>query len=75
MLVLEGLVGLHRTFGISGWIIDLNYCDNEWFSGFLRFLQFKSELAIRSSWSEPQSAPGLVFADFIELLHLWLQRI
>ena len=23
----------------------------------------------------PQSAPGLVFADCIELLHLWLQRI
>ena len=32
-------------------------------------------LAIRSSWSEPQSAPSLVFADYIELLHLWLQRI
>ena len=31
--------------------------------------------AIRSSWSEPQSAPGLVFADCIELLHLQLQRI
>ena len=27
-------------------------------------------LAIRSSWSEPQSIPGLVFADYIELLHL-----
>ena len=26
-------------------------------------------------WSEPQSAPGLVFADYIELLHLQLQRI
>ena len=22
----------------------------------------------------PQSAPGLLFADCIELLHLWLQR-
>ena len=32
-------------------------------------------LAIRSSWSEPQSSPGLVFAYCIELLHLWLQRI
>ena len=32
-------------------------------------------LVIRSSWSEPQSAPGLVFVDCIELLHLWLQRI
>ena len=33
------------------------------------------EIAIRSSWPEPQSAPGLVYADCIELLHLWLQRI
>ena len=24
---------------------------------------------------EPQSAPGLIFSDCIELLHLWLQRI
>ena len=32
-------------------------------------------LAIRSLWSEPQSPPGLVFTDCIELLHLWLQRI
>ena len=31
-------------------------------------------LAIRSSWSELQSAPGLVFADCIELLYLWLQK-
>ena len=32
-------------------------------------------LAIRSSWSEPQSASSLVFADYIELFYLWLQRI
>ena len=37
MLVLEGLVGLHRTvqvsfFSITGWGIDLDYCDNEWFA-------------------------------------------
>ena len=31
--------------------------------------------AIRSLWSEPSSASGLVFADCIVLLHLWLQRI
>ena len=31
-------------------------------------------LAIRSSWSEPQSAPGLVFAYCIELLHLCLKK-
>ena len=44
-------------------------------SGFPYFLQFKSEFCNKESWSEPQSAPGLVFADWIELLHLWLQRI
>ena len=32
-------------------------------------------LAIGRSWSEPQSTPGLIFPDCIELLHLWLQRI
>ena len=37
MLVLEGLVGLHRTiqlqfFTITGWGIDLDYCDIEWFA-------------------------------------------
>jgi len=31
-------------------------------------------LAIRSSLSGPQSAPSLVLADPIELLHLWLQE-
>ena len=30
---------------------------------------------MRSSWSETQSAPSLFLADFIEVLHLWLQRI
>ena len=37
MLVLEVLVGLHRTiqlplFSNSGWDIDLDYCDIEWFA-------------------------------------------
>ena len=37
MLVLEGLVGLHRLFNFSffsvtGWGIDLDYCDIEWFA-------------------------------------------
>ena len=39
------------------------------------FFNLSLNLAIRSSWSEPQSTPSLVFADYIELLHLWLQRI
>ena len=37
MLVLEGLVGIIEPFdfsffGISGWSIDLDYCDIEWFA-------------------------------------------
>ena len=37
MLVLKGLVGLHRPFNfsffsITGWGIDLDYCDIEWFA-------------------------------------------
>ena len=37
MLVLNGLVGLHRTvnfrfFSITGWSLDLDYCDIEWFA-------------------------------------------
>ena len=37
MLVLNGLVGLHRTvqlqlFSITGWGIELDYCDIEWFA-------------------------------------------
>ena len=37
MLVLKGLVGLHRTvllqlFGITGWGIGLDYRDIEWFA-------------------------------------------
>ena len=37
MLVLKGLVGLHRTvnfsfFSITGWGIGLAYCDIKWFA-------------------------------------------
>ena len=38
MLVLKGLVGLHRPvqlqllFSSTGWGIDLDYCDIEWFA-------------------------------------------
>ena len=39
MLVLKGLVGLHRTvqlqihnFSITGWGIGLDHCDIEWFA-------------------------------------------
>ena len=38
VLVLGGFLGLHKKlinfsfFGISGWGIDLDYCDVEWFA-------------------------------------------
>ena len=37
MLVLKGLVGLHKTipfsiFSITDWGIDLDYCGIEWFA-------------------------------------------
>ena len=37
---------------------------------FPTFFNLSLTLAIRCPWSVPQSAPGLVFADCIELLHL-----
>ena len=47
----------------------------DWFRWYLNglvvfptFFNFSLNLAIRSSWSEPQSTSGLVFADRIELL-------
>ena len=41
---------------------------------FPSFFNLNLNLVIRSSWSEPQSASGLVFADCIMLLHLCLQE-
>ena len=37
VLVLKGFVGLHKTvqfsfFSVTGWIIDLDNCDIEWFA-------------------------------------------
>ena len=58
------------------------YNHRDWFRSYLNglvvfptFFNLRLNLAIRSSWSEPQSASSLVFADCIELVHLWLQRI
>ena len=39
---------------------------------FPTFFNLSLYLAIRNSWSKPQSAPDPVFPDFSELLHLWL---
>ena len=42
---------------------------------FPTFFNLSLNLAIRSSCSEPQSFSGLVFTDYIDLLHLQLQRL
>ena len=39
------------------------------------FFSLSMNFAMRSWWSEPQSAPGLVFADCIQLIHPQLQRM
>ena len=53
-----------------------------WFRSYLNglvvfptFFNLNLNLAIRNSSSEPQSAPSFVFADCIEFLHVWLQRM
>ena len=58
------------------------YLEGIWFRSYMNglvvfptFFSLSLHLAIRSSWSEPQSGPSLVFAGCIELLHLWLQWI
>ena len=39
------------------------------------FFNLRLNFGTRSSWPEPQSVPGLVFADCIELFYLQLQKI
>ena len=46
----------------------------EWPSSFPYFPQFQPEFCNKELMTEPQSTPGLVFADYIELLCLLLQR-
>ena len=67
---------------LISWIylsLPLYNCKGIWFRSHLNglmvsptFFNLSLNFALRSSWSEPQSAPSLVFADCIELLHLWL---
>ena len=46
-----------------------------WPSDFPCFFNLSLNFVIRSSWYETQSAPNVVLADCIELLHQRLQRI
>ena len=48
----------------------LNWTELNGLVVFPTFFNFSLNLAIRSSWSEPQSAPSLVSPDCIDLFHL-----
>ena len=63
-------VAKSRTW-LSDWT-ELNWTELNGIVVFPAFFNLSLNLAIMSSRSEPQSAPGLVFADYIELLHLCL---
>ena len=70
MLVLEGLIGLHRTisfsfFGISGWGIDLDPSDIEWFALEMNrdhSVSFESEsnTAFKTLWLTLKATPFLL---------------
>ena len=69
VLVLEGLIGLHRTvnfslFGISGWGIDLDYHDIEWFALeteiILSFLRLHSSTAFQTLLLTMMATPFLL---------------
>ena len=71
-----------RSNPLNLFVTSTVYSSGIWLRSYLNglvvfptFFNLSLNLAIKSSWSEPQSAPGLVFADYIEFLHLWLQRI
>ena len=46
-------------------------CDlgHTWIVVFPTFFNLRLNFALRGSWSQPQSTPGIVFADYIEFLH------
>ena len=68
---------MSQPFVSKYWIFSFSISPSNEYPGLISPTVFNLSLnlAIRSSWSEPQSSPGLVFADRIELLHLWLQRL
>ena len=63
----------HKESDTTEWLnwTQLNW--NEWSSGFPYFLQFKSEFGNKELMIWATVSSRFCFADFIELLHLWLQ--
>ena len=52
----------------------LNWTELNSLDVFPTFFNWSLNFAIKDSWSEPQSAPSLVFDDYLELFHLSLKR-
>ena len=61
----------HKEWDMTEW---LNWTELNGLIVFPTFLNLSLNFSIRSLWSEPQSAPDLVFANCIEFLHLQPQR-
>ena len=73
-------IALIRWTFVAKWCLCFLTCCLGWsylngLAVFPAFFSLSLNLVIRSSWSKPQSAPGLGSVYCIELLHLWLQRI
>ena len=69
--------GLARcsSWGTKSWTRLSNWTELDGLVASPAFFSLSLNIAMRSWWSEPRLAPGLVFADYIQFLHLWLQRI
>ena len=66
-----------RSNSLNQFVTSTLLSSGIWFKSYLNglvifptFFNLSLNLAIRHSWSGPQSAPGLLFAECIELLHL-----
>ena len=57
------------------WVTELTQLIPEWSSGFPYFLPLKVEFCNKEFMILATYAPGHAFADCIELLHHWLQRL
>ena len=70
-----------RSDPLNLFVISTVLLQGIWFMSYLNglmifptFFNLSMNLAIRCSWSEPQSDPSLLFTDYIELFHSWPQK-
>ena len=73
VLVLEGLVGLHRItwcsfFSINGWGTDLDYCDVEWFA--LQMNQDHSVIHLNLTFLKPWANQWIFLMEMLVLSYV-----